>query len=235
MTPSILPAVAARLMRTARRITSRAGPVLGVMPALALLTLSVLNPQAADAQEYRIRPGDVLRIEVIEDPSLNRSVLVPPDGRITLPLAGSVSAGGGTVESIQSALSSQLAPNFEAPPSVFVSLERIVEAPPVVPTGPVAPVEPPVVDIHVLGEVANPGKLSLEPGTTMLEAFAEMGGFTPFAATRRIQLRRPDPVTGVESIYPIDYESIVAGQSPNGTATILEGDVFVVPERRLFE
>ena len=232
MTPSILPAVAARLMRTARRITVRAGSVLGVTPVLALLTLSVLNPQAAEAQEYRIRPGDTLRIEVIEDPSLNRSVLVPPDGRISLPLAGSVTAGGSTVESIQSALSSQLAPNFAAPPSVFVSLERIVEAPPVVPT---TPEEPPVIDIHVLGEVANPGKLSLEPGTTMLQAFAEMGGFTPFAATGRIQLRRADPTTGAERIYMIDYQSIVAGQSPNGTATILEGDVFVVPERRLFE
>ena len=42
----------------------------------------------AQAQGYQIRAGDTLRIEVLEDSSLNRTVLVAPDGRISMPQAG---------------------------------------------------------------------------------------------------------------------------------------------------
>ena len=52
-----------------------------VLTLLAALVLALSLASAAMARSYRIRPGDVLRIEVIEDPSLNRSVLVSPDGR----------------------------------------------------------------------------------------------------------------------------------------------------------
>jgi len=53
--------------------------------ALAALMSVVLSAQIALAQTYQIRPGDTLRIEVLEDASLNRTVLVAPDGRITIP------------------------------------------------------------------------------------------------------------------------------------------------------
>jgi polysaccharide export outer membrane protein len=90
---------------------------------LALIFLGSLSASSVAAQSYRIQPGDVLQIEVIEDPGLNRQVLVSPDGRITLPLAGAVQAGGRTVEEIQADLTSLLAPNFAAPPE---RLHRLV-------------------------------------------------------------------------------------------------------------
>jgi polysaccharide export outer membrane protein len=86
-----------------------------------------------------------------------------------------------------------------------------------------------------LGEASSPGKLTVDPGTTLLQAFAQMGGFTPFAATSRLQLRRTDPVTGRETVYSINYEAIESGTSRNGVATLLDGDVIIVPQRRLFE
>ena len=49
---------------------------------------------AAAQSDYRIQPGDTLQIEVLEDPNLNRSVLVLPDGSISVPLVGTVRAGG---------------------------------------------------------------------------------------------------------------------------------------------
>ena len=45
---------------------------------LGLVLLSL--PVQAQAQDsYNIQPGDVLRIEVLEDPSLNRDALVLPE------------------------------------------------------------------------------------------------------------------------------------------------------------
>lgn len=195
--------------------------------ALPLLVLAALPAAAQDL--YRVQPGDVLRIEVVEDETLNRTVLVAPDGRISVPLAGTIQAGGRSVEAIEQSLTQRLAPNFAASPTVFVGIESLA------PQVPVTPATPPTIDIFVLGEVTTPGRVTTEPGTTVLELFAQTGGFTPFAATRRIQLRRTDPVSGQETIYLLDYRAILAGTSPNGTTRLIDGDVIVVPERRLFE
>ena len=205
-------------------------PITTIFSAVIALLALVGAAQAQDA--YRIRSGDTLRLEVLEDATLNRSVLVSPDGRISVPLAGSVMAAGNPLEAIQQAVSAQLAPNFAAPPTVFISIERLAERVPAGPAGPAAP--PPTIDIYVLGEVANPGKLEVSPGTTVLQLFAQMGGFDRFAATARIQLRRVD-TAGVEQIYVLNYDAIEAGTNPNGRTTLQEGDVIVVPQRRLFE
>ena len=191
----------------------------------SLLTLILLTTTAS-AQEYRVKAGDILRIEVIEDQTLNRTVLVSPDGRIALPGAGAVRAGGRTLEQIQADLTAQLSPNFANTPNVFVGLEALAPREPRVPS---QPLPDPVVTIYVMGEAANSGKLEVEPGTTLLQAFAQFGGFTNFAATKRIQLRR-----GTE-IYVIDYDAILDGTSPNGAVRVAEGDVIVVPQRGLFE
>ena len=191
----------------------------------SLLTLILLTTTAS-AQEYRVKAGDILRIEVIEDQTLNRTVLVSPDGRIALPGAGAVRAGGRTLEQIQADLTAQLAPNFANTPNVFVGLEALAPREPRVPS---QPLPDPVVTIYVMGEAANSGKLEVEPGTTLLQAFAQFGGFTNFAATKRIQLRR-----GTD-IYVIDYDAILNGTSPNGSVRVAEGDVIVVPQRGLFE
>lgn len=189
---------------------------------LALLAGFVTEAMAQDG--YRLRSGDTLRVEVLEDPSLNRAVLVAPDGRIALPLAGGIPAAGRTLEAVQGELAAKLAPNFAAPPTVFVALERQRDIVPS--TGPATQA---VISVFVVGEVARPGKLDLKPGTTVLQAFAEMGGFSKFAATKRVQLRR-----GAQS-WTLNYKAIEAGTSTAGGTILAEGDVIIVPQRKLFE
>ena len=80
-----------------------------------------------------------------------------------------------------------------------------------------------------MGEAAKPGKLEVAPGTTVLQLFAEMGGFSKFAAVKRIQLRRGDQT------FALNYEAIEAGTSDAGATTLQAGDVLIVPQRKLFE
>lgn len=216
-----------RLSGLLRRVAL--GLVVPLIVGIAMLTIPGTVPPAAAQDAYRIAPGDVLRVEVIEDESLNRSTLVLPDGRFSFPLAGSVRAGGRTIDAVRSDLVTQLAPNFSNPPTVFVSLERLAEPDLLLEE------EELRISIYVLGEVSRPGRLEIEPGTTLIQAFALMGGFSEFAATKRVQLRRRDPVTGVERVYKLNYDRIAEGTSPNGTAALAEGDVILVPTRRLFE
>jgi polysaccharide export outer membrane protein len=187
-----------------------------------LLAVFVTATETVAQDGYQIRPGDVLRVEVLEDPGLNRSAIVLPDGRISFPLAGGVPAAGRTLEQLQSDLATRIAGNFAATPSIFISLETI--APPRTGTGTAARIE-----VFVMGEAATPGKLELKRGTTLLQAFAQMGGFSPFAATKRVQLRRGGQIT------TLSYDAIERGTSTAGSTVLQDGDVIVVPQRKLFE
>ncbi|MCU0907520.1 MAG: polysaccharide biosynthesis/export family protein [Rhodobacteraceae bacterium] len=191
--------------------------------AILALVAVLVSASVAVAQDYRVRPGDTLTIEVLEDPGLNRSVLVLPDGSFSFPFAGNTSAGGRSVAEIQSSLTSSLAPNFAAPPNVTVSVGALAQ-----PSATGASVR--TMPVYVIGEVATPGKIDVRRGTTLLQFLAESGGFTRFAATNRVQLRRGDSVVG------FNYRDALRGGSIGAGATVLQpGDVVIVPERRLFE
>ncbi len=204
--------------------------------AVPALLAALVVPAVAQDGGYLIRPGDTLRVEVLEDPGLNRSVLVSPDGRISLPLAGGVQASGKTVDTVQTELTSLFAPNFTTTPNIYVSIESVAERAASGGGGGGGGVRAPAtLDIYVLGEGAKSGKIAVAPGTTMLQFFAEMGGFSKFAATKRIQLRRTDPRTGEETTYTVNYDAIERGTSNMGATVLMKGDVIVVPQRKLFE
>jgi polysaccharide export outer membrane protein len=190
------------------------------------MLLLVTAAEAVAQNGYRIQRGDVIRVEVLEDQSLNRDALVLPDGRISLPLAGNIPAANRTLEQIQAEVVARLRPNFAADPTVFVGLAALA--------APREPVEPARIRIFVVGEAASPGALELPPGSTVLQAFAAMGGFSRFAAIRRIQLRRVD-AHGQERVVTIDYSAVERGATGFGTLRLADGDVIVVPQRRLFE
>jgi polysaccharide export outer membrane protein len=202
-----------------------------VIKSFIVLVVALVAATGAFAQSaYKIKPGDALQVEVLEDPSLNRTTLVLPDGSITFPLVGSIPASGRSIDSVKSSLASALTSNFNKQPTVFISIAALAPPPVAVAAGPVAP---PTIDIFVMGEVGNPGKLLATPGLTILQALAEAGGLTAFAAQKRIQLRRADPNTGVMTKYLYNYKG--TSNSIKGSTVLIPGDVIVVPERRLFE
>lgn len=208
--------------------------------ALVGLLLAVLMVPAAWAQSgYRIQPGDVLQMEVLEDPSLNRSLLVLPDGSVSLPLVGTVQATGKSVESMRNAISSALASNFAAPPTVFLSVGQLNPVTSAVNAAQAQAVAANVrpygtVAVYAVGEFNTQGRLDIQSGTTLLQFLAETGGLTRFAASKRIQLHRPDKKTGLETVYNFNYKAIQAGAKAP-VIVLRDGDVIVAPERKLFE
>jgi polysaccharide biosynthesis/export protein len=191
---------------------------------LALLLLPVLS-LAVSAQDYRLRAGDVIQIEVLEDATLNRSAIILPDGQITLPVVGTIRVAGRSLDQVQADLTARLAPSFASTPTVFVTLAALAERP--------EPQPERTVSIYVLGAANTPGKVEVSPGATFLQAIAQAGGLSPFAAKKRIQLRRVDK-SGTEQVYKFDLDAIERGSSA-GTTRLVEGDVIFIPQRRLFE
>lgn len=198
------------------------------MKKFVLALCAVFFATIAAAQSgYQIQPGDTLSVEVLEDPSLNRSVLVLPDGTISFPFAGSVRASGRTAGQVSDAITSGISSNFATEPNVFVTVQLLREQTEVLSAAD-------QIDVFMLGEIASPGQKQLDRGTTLIQALATTGGFTSFAATKRILLRRTDK-SGKQSVMRINYKAIADGTAVGRDIRLRDGDVIIVPERRLFE
>lgn len=196
----------------------------------AALMFGTTGPGSAQ-DNYVIRSGDTLQIEVLEDSSLNRNVLVLPDGSINFPMAGTVAARGRSVEDVRQSLSAALAPNFAAPPNVYVSVSSLARQTPQSGSSGGR-----MMDVYALGEFAEPGHKEVKQGTTLLQFLAEAGGLDKFAADKRIELHRTDPRTGKITTYLFNYRLPGgSGTTINGGTKLAPGDVVKVPQRRLFE
>lgn len=139
------------------------GPITGSPEALQQASLV--------AQSYRLSAGDKIRIAVFNEASLSGDYTIGADGRITLPLAGSVQAAGLTVPELQKSVAATLKDGFVQDPNVTVTA---------------ADLRP----YYILGEVKKPGKYSYAPDLTVLSAVATAEGFTYRANTGAIYIRR---------------------------------------------
>lgn len=194
---------------------------------LGALLAATLSTGAFAQSSYQIRSGDSLQIEVLEDPALNRTVLVLPDGSINFPLVGTIPAAGRSVNDIRSDLSAALASNFASAPNVFVGVGTLAVVTPRA-AGIAA-----TISVYAMGEVTSPGKADVAPGTTVLQFLAQAGGFTRFAAQKRVQLRRTGK-GGVEQVFLFNYDG-TGTSGIAGSTRLQSGDVIVVPQRKLFE
>lgn len=159
-------------------------------------------------EEYRLGPGDKLRIEVYKDTQLSQSVQVRPDGKITLPLVGDVEATGRSPLELRDALTRALKEYMTNPVVTVIVVEAVAAT------------------AYVMGEVAHPGVVALQGPVTVLQALALAGGLKDFADTKNIRILRKGPA-GVQAIA-FNYKDALKG---HGTQIYLKpGDTVVVPD-----
>ncbi|TDT73648.1 polysaccharide export outer membrane protein [Litoreibacter halocynthiae] len=193
--------------------------------------LMLAGPVAA--KSYVLQSGDTLRIEVIEDSSLNRNALVLPDGTIAFPMIGQVAAAGLTLSQVREALTSGLAPNFAQRPSLHVAVASIARKETSARAISAPKASDNLITVFGMGELGRPGKLQLQQGSSLLQFLAQAGGTTPYAATKRVQVRRVASADGITKTYRVNVKKLMQG---GGASFLLApGDVVIVPERKLFE
>jgi polysaccharide biosynthesis/export protein len=181
---------------------------------------------ATGAQGQTLKSGDVLSVSVLQDPKLDRTVTIDPMGEIAFPLAGHIRARGLTPVALENILKTKLKPNYKDDTlDVTVAL---INAPKDVPEEDLKP------KIFITGEVIRPGSYVVRQPTTLMQAIALAGGVGPFAAKKRIQVRRRAP-GGDETIFMFNYKAYEAGLDLEGNIVLHAGDVIMVPERGLFD
>src|SRR6202165_3538405 len=133
---------------------------------------------AADAQT--LKPGDSLNITVLQDPKLDRSVVVDPSGAIAFPLAGHIRARGLSPQALEKILIARLKDNYKDD-HLDVTV-AIANSPKDIPEEDLKP------KIFITGEVLRPGPYIIRQPTTLMQAIALAGGIGPVAAKQRIQV-----------------------------------------------
>jgi polysaccharide export outer membrane protein len=189
---------------TAPATTSDTAPPATVPAPGPAATPSASSP----ADSYIIGPSDVLTITVWKEPTLSGTILVRPDGMISLALLGDVQASGMTPLQLADQITAKLK-KYIQDPNVSVVISQIHSK-----------------VVYLLGEVVKRGPVEMTPGMTILQAIASAGGLTDFASQRKIYLLRNE--AGSQQRIPIKYKDALKGKSSFDLA-VKPGDTIVVP------
>jgi polysaccharide export outer membrane protein len=130
------------------------------------------NKPASSERDYRLGPEDVIDVFVWKEPDLSTSVVIRPDGKISLPLANELQASGKTAVELQQEITERLR-IYLTQPVVNVMVKQINSQ-----------------KISVLGEVRKPDVYRIKNRVTVLDAIAMAGGFTDLARPNRVIVLR---------------------------------------------
>lgn len=166
-------------------------------------------------QEYWIGPEDVLDITVWRNADLSKQVLVRPDGRVSLPLIGDITAVGKTAAELAEVISAKLK-EFKENPQVSIVVKEVNSY-----------------AIYVLGEVARPAKYPLKSKTTILQAITLAGGFLPTAARNKLVVFRFGENGEKDVKLRASYDDIVLRDGAGQNITLKPGDTLVVPSENM--
>jgi polysaccharide biosynthesis/export protein len=168
------------------------------------------SPAASDtttvASDYRMFPGDKLRIEVYKDEQLSQSLQIRPDGKITLPLVGDVAAAGQTPTQLRDSLTTSLKEYMTNPVVTVIVVESTPQS------------------VYVMGEVRTSGPIALKGPLSIMQAIAMAGGFSEFANKKDIKIQRQ---TGA-IVKTLTFNYKEALDSNRAPLLLQAGDVVVV-------
>ena len=167
--------------------------------------------------DYIIGPEDVLEITVWKNTDLTKTVQVRPDGKISMPLIGDVSAVGRTAAQLTQEITNRLNLYMENP-TISIVIKEVNSY-----------------SVFVMGEVTRPGKYPLKSKTTLLQAITLAGGFTPVAARNKIVIFRFGKDKDGEGQIKIraSYDDIVLRDGTAQNIELKPGDQIVVPSETM--
>ena len=157
-----------------------------------------------DPRTYIVGAEDVLQVRVWREPELSGSVVVRPDGKISMPLIGEVAAAGLTPEQLTRKVTESLSKILNKP-DVMISVVSVQSK-----------------RYFVSGNVTNAGPRSLVTPTTVLQALS-ISGFGQWAKKNKIVIMR-----GAQRIK-FNYNDVIKGKNLDQNIYLQDGDHIYVP------
>ena len=188
---------------------------------LSILSCSNVDYQLIDNDEkllselqqnkpYVLSCCDASKVTEWRHQEASTDAVIAPDGKISLPLIGEVSAEGLTVDELKNELNKRYG-DFINEPHVTVTIREINS-----------------LKIYVIGEVTRPGELKLNSTTDVLQAISLAGGFTMYANKSNIKIIRKEGDKKIKINF--NYNEVVKGKNLAQNIPLKPGDVIVVSE-----
>ena len=165
--------------------------------------------------DYLIGPGDVLSVNVWNNPEVSKSVPVRPDGRISTPLVEDMQAVGKSP--------ADLARDIEQVLGEYIRSPKVT----VIVTNFVGTYQE---QIKVIGKAVNPRAVPYRDSMSLLDVIIEVGGLAEYAAGNRARVVRWDGDTQKEIRVRLD--DLLNKGRINENILMKPGDVLIIPEAR---
>ncbi len=183
-----------------------------------IITLVGLAATFCVAQEnrisdYTIGAKDLLSINVFEVPELNITVRVTENGDITLPLLGTIKAGGLTRFQLEERMAELLERSYLKNAQVTVFIKEYQSK-----------------KVSVIGAVKNPGNYDLIGKQSLLQLISLAGGLTESAAGRIIVIRQYN--NGKNASLKIDLDELMVNGNADLNIPLNPGDIVNIPVER---
>ena len=166
----------------------------------------ILIPLQAD--EYLIKPGDSLGVNVLGEPDLTKRVVVDPQGGVTLPLINGIHIAGLTTTKASDEIKNQLK-RFLKNPIVNVELVELAK-----------------MLVTISGEVKNPGIYQMTGEARLMDAITMAGGYTLSSDLTKVAVSH---ASGTATT--VDLSKFLVSGDPGANVIISVGDTIVVPGR----
>jgi polysaccharide export outer membrane protein len=157
--------------------------------------------------DYRLSAGDIIQMEVVDVPTLNRTLQLDAQGMISLPYLGLIPAAGKTAAELTMDLQNRYGEKYLKNPEISVAVKQ-------------ARVDTFVVD----GSVTAPGIFAVNDKTTLIRALAQAKGLDNLADPKGIVVFRYINNQRVAGVF--DLNKIRAGAEPD--PPIYPNDTIVV-------
>jgi polysaccharide export outer membrane protein len=174
------------------------------------------NNITAKTLKYLVNSGDILNIEVFEEPDLSTTLRVSDEGILSYPVIGDVNVKGLNIQEVEKTLEDKLRDGYLKMPKVTVRLAFDLMK------------QSKEKEVYVFGKVNSPGIIPIAGEyLTALEAIFKAGGFAEFAASNRTKVVRTED--GVEKTIYVNLKKVQKGHKAFDII-LRPGDVVVVPE-----
>lgn len=162
------------------------------------------------SEDYRLGPQDVIEVRVFELDQLNRKVRISGDGRIELPLVGTLRAAGLTSEEVSAEVAARLKDRYVQNPQVSIFIVEFNSQ-----------------KISLLGAVQAPSTYPLVGQRRLLQVLAEAGSLSSDAGKTLYVFRQTPDGRSARLTVPLD-ELLLQGD-PRWNIVLVPGDVVSVP------
>ena len=185
------------------------------MAVAAIFPFCTSTPAAPPeaGEDYQLQPGDTVRIQIYQEPDLDREFQVSKEGEIFLPLIGRLLVKDETVWRVEQVVHILYDRKYLVNPQVNITVIRYRKR-----------------TVNVMGAVNAPQALDYPPEQplTLLDAIARAGGFNRYANHKAVRLTRTFG-DGHKENFTINADQLISGRKTENWV-LLTDDVIYVPE-----